>query len=148
MAAQRPRPAHLRLKHTRGARRNWPIRSRRPPTPQPPSPEEDDGGENKGGGNNGGNGGSDATDETPPDTRITKSPPRKAHKTTAKFKFSATEAGATFQCKLDRKPFKSCRSPKTYKKLKPGKHVFKVRAIDKAGNVDPTPAERKFTVLR
>lgn len=56
--------------------------------------------------------------------------------------------GSTFQCKLDRKPFKKCSSPKTYKKVKPGKHVFRVRAIDKAGNVDPTPAKRKFTVLR
>jgi hypothetical protein len=44
--------------------------------------------------------------------------------------------------------FKKCSSPKTYKKLKPGKHVFKVRAIDKAHNVDPTPAKRKFTILR
>ena len=42
---------------------------------------------------------------------------------------------------------KSCKSPKKYKKLKPGKHVFKVRAIDKAGNVDPTPAKKKFKVL-
>lgn len=37
---------------------------------------------------------------------------------------------------------------KTTVKFKPGKHVFKVRAIDKAGNVDPTPAKRKFTVLK
>ncbi|HWN73256.1 MAG TPA: NosD domain-containing protein [Solirubrobacterales bacterium] len=87
-------------------------------------------------------------DKIPPDTRIVKGPPKKTHKTTATFKFKATEGSATFQCKLDRKPFKPCRSPKTYKKLKPGKHVFKVRAIDKAGNVDPTPAKRKFTILR
>jgi hypothetical protein len=30
--------------------------------------------------------------------------------------------------------------------LKPGKHVFKVRATDKAGNVGAA-AKRKFTVL-
>jgi CSLREA domain-containing protein len=107
------------------------------------------GGSNGGGSNNngGGNGGG-ATDKTPPDTKIVKGPPKKTHKTTAKLKFTATEGGSTFQCKMDRKPFKNCRSPKTYKKLKPGKHVFKVRAIDRAGNVDPTPAKRKFTVLR
>jgi CSLREA domain-containing protein len=101
------------------------------------------------GGNNGGgnNGGGNVTDKTPPDTRITKAPPKKTRKTTVKFKFSATEAGSSFQCKMDSKPFKPCRSPKTYKKLKPGKHVFKVRATDQAGNVDPTPAKRKFTVL-
>jgi CSLREA domain-containing protein len=109
------------------------------------------GGNNGGGssgGNNGGGNGGGGKDTTPPDTKIVKGPPKKTHKTTAKFKFTANEAGSTFQCKMDRKPFKPCRSPKTYKKLKPGKHVFKVRATDRAGSVDPTPAKRKFTVLR
>ena len=87
-------------------------------------------------------------DRTPPDTRITKGPPKRTHKRTAVFKFVSTEAGSTFQCKLDRKPFKGCRSPKKYKRLKPGKHVFKTRAIDAAGNVDPTPAVRRFKVLK
>jgi CSLREA domain-containing protein len=103
------------------------------------------GGGNNGGGNGGGNG--NPKDKTPPDTKILKGP-KKTHKRTVKFKFASTEAGSTFQCKLDKKPFKTCASPKKYKKLKPGKHVFKVRAIDKAGNVDPTPAKRKFTVLK
>jgi hypothetical protein len=102
-----------------------------------------------GGGNNGGGGGKGGNkDTTPPDTKITKGPPKKTHKTTAKFKFTSSEAGSTFECKLDKGKFKKCGSPKTYKKLKPGKHVFKVRAIDKAHNVDPTPAKRKFTILR
>jgi hypothetical protein len=87
-------------------------------------------------------------DKTPPDTRITKGPPGRTHKRTVKFKFTSTEANSTFQCKLDRKPFKTCRSPKKYKRLKPGKHAFKVRAIDPAGNVDPTPAVRRFKVLK
>jgi CSLREA domain-containing protein len=104
------------------------------------------GGGNNNGGNNGGNGA--AKDKTPPDTKIVKGPPKKTHKRTAKFKFTSTEAGSTFQCKMDRKPFKACASPKKFKKLKPGKHVFQVRAIDRAGNVDKTPAKRKFTVLR
>jgi hypothetical protein len=60
---------------------------------------------------------------------------------------NCTLRAAIEESKLDGKPFKSCRSPKTYKKLKSGKHVFKVRATDRAGNVDPTPAKRKFTVL-
>jgi CSLREA domain-containing protein len=110
------------------------------------SASESGGGGGGGGGNGGGPGG--GKDTTPPQTTITKGPPKKTHKTTVKFKFSSSEAGSTFECKLDRKPFKKCRSPKTYKKLKPGKHLFKVRAIDKAGNVDPTPAKRKFTVLK
>jgi hypothetical protein len=103
--------------------------------------EASDGG---GGGNNGGGGG--APDTIAPTVKITKGPKAKSTSTTAKFKFKASEAGSTFQCKLDKGKFKSCRSPKTYKKLKPGKHLFKVRATDKAGNVGK-PAKRKFTVL-
>ncbi len=97
-----------------------------------------------GGGNNGGGGG--AADTTAPTVKITKGPKAKSASTIAKFKFKASEAGSSFQCKLDKGKFKSCRSPKTYKKLKPGKHLFKVRATDKAGNVGK-PAKRKFTVL-
>ena len=86
-------------------------------------------------------------DKTAPQTKIVKGPKAKTHSTTARFKFNSNESGSSFQCKLDKKPFKACKSPKKYKKLKPGKHVFKVRAIDKAGNVDGSPAKRKFTVL-
>ena len=33
-------------------------------------------------------------------------------------------------------------------KVKPGKHTLEVRAIDQAGNVDPTPAKAKWKVKR
>jgi CSLREA domain-containing protein len=81
-----------------------------------------------------------------PQTTILKGPKARTHSTTAKFKFSSSEKGAKFECKLDKKKFKPCKSPKTYKALKPGKHVFKVRAV-KGKSVDPTPAKRKFKVL-
>jgi CSLREA domain-containing protein len=81
-----------------------------------------------------------------PNTRITQGP-RKTHATTVKFKFVSTEDGSKFECKLDRQKFKACKSPKKYKRLKPGKHVFKVRAV-KGGNADPTPAKRKFKILK
>lgn len=85
-------------------------------------------------------------DTTAPTAKITKAPKAKSASTTAKFKFNSNEGGSKFQCKLDKGKFKTCKSPKTYKKLKVGKHVFKVRATDKAGNVGK-PAKRKFTVL-
>jgi CSLREA domain-containing protein len=112
-----------------------------PADPSPPTP----GGGGSGGGNNGGGSGGTA-DTTVPKVTITKAPKAKSASTTAKFKFKSNEAGSKFQCKLDKGKFKNCRSPKTYKKLKLGKHVFKVRAIDRAGNVGK-PAKRKFTVL-
>lgn len=97
-------------------------------------------------GGGGGSGGGSATDLIPPQTTILRGPKPKATNRTRTFSFVSSEPGSTFECKLDRKPFGKCRSPKTYKKLKPGKHVFQVRAVN-GGRVDPTPAKRKFTVL-
>lgn len=79
------------------------------------------------------------TDTAPPNTRIVSGPPRVTFKREAKFRFASTEAQPSFQCKLDQKQWRGCRNP--YKRsVKAGKHLFKVRAIDRFGNVDPTPA--------
>jgi len=85
-------------------------------------------------------------DTTKPKVTIKKAPKAKSTATTAKFVFSANEAGSKFKCKLDKKAFANCGSPKTYKKLKPGKHVFKVKATDAAGNVSAV-VTRSFSVL-
>jgi hypothetical protein len=78
-------------------------------------------------------------DRQPPNTRIVKGPARDSYEREAKFRFASTEAQSSFQCKVDKGRWKGCRNP--YKRtVKPGKHVFKVRAIDRFGNVDPTPA--------
>jgi hypothetical protein len=53
---------------------------------------------------------------------------------------------STFLCKLDKKAFATCRSPKTYKNLKPGKHKFQVKARDMTGELDPSPAIQKFKI--
>lgn len=81
-----------------------------------------------------------------PETTIVKGPRGKVAARTAKFRFVSSDSGSRFECKLDNKPFRKCRSPKKYKKLKPGRHVFRVRAIDPAGNVDLTPAKRRWRV--
>jgi len=107
-------------------------------------PKKEGGG---GSGGSGGSGGKTGGSEKPvPQTTITKGPKGKTHSTTSKFKFVSNLSGSTFECRLDKGKFKACKSPKTYKKLKPGKHVFKVRA-KKGGVADPTPAVRKFKVL-
>jgi hypothetical protein len=78
-------------------------------------------------------------DRRPPDTRIVKGPARSTYETKAKFRFASTEAQSSFQCKVDKKKWAGCRNP-AKRTVKPGKHLFKVRAIDRFGNVDPTPA--------
>src|SRR5512132_656162 len=86
-------------------------------------------------------------DRKPPNTRITSAPPTTTSSRSARFKFRSTEKGSQFQCKTDwRKGWWTCRSPKTYTPLKPGRHTFEVRAIDRAGNVDRTPAKKVWTI--
>jgi hypothetical protein len=88
-------------------------------------------------------------DLTAPDTRIDKGPPRKTRKRFATFLFSSNEPGVSFQCSLDGKPFGACTSPLTLRKLKRGKtHTFQVRALDAAGNLDASPAAKKWRVKR
>ena len=53
-----------------------------------------------------------------------------------------------FQCKVDRKKFKRCSSPKTFKSLKPGRHTIQVRARDTAGNKEAKAVKRKFKIVR
>ena len=86
-------------------------------------------------------------DTSPPNTLIVKAPARRIRTRRARFTFRSTEAG-TFRCKVDRKAFASCRSPLILRGLKLGRHTLKVRAVDAAGNADPTPATRTFKVLR
>jgi hypothetical protein len=66
----------------------------------------------------------------------------------ASFAFVSSEAGATFRCKLDRHREVACSSPKAYRRLGYGKHTFKVRAVDAAGNADRTPATFRFSIPR
>jgi hypothetical protein len=83
-------------------------------------------------------------DTVAPDTTITGGPSGTVASTTATFTFSSTEAGSTFQCQFDGAGFGSC--PASYTGLGQGSHTFQVRAVDAAGNVDPTPASQTFTV--
>jgi hypothetical protein len=85
-------------------------------------------------------------DKTAPQTKIKSGPKGTTGSDKAKFKFSSSEGGSKFQCRLDRKAWGSCKSPRTYKNLKNGQHTFRVRAKDKAGNVDATPAKRTWSV--
>jgi hypothetical protein len=53
--------------------------------------------------------------------------------------------GATFQCAVDGKAFKTCKSRFT-KHYKVGKHVVLVRAVGADGGTDLTPTKVKFKV--
>jgi uncharacterized repeat protein (TIGR01451 family) len=84
-------------------------------------------------------------DGTAPETAVTDGPAGELRSRTATFAFTATEE-ATFECSLDHLQWRSCASPTTYDGLASGAHLFQVRATDRAGNVEPDPAERTFSV--
>lgn len=106
------------------------------PPPSPPKPPEPEPRRPRG-------------DSTPPATLLGRRPAALLFATGPRrrvaFAFSASEAGARFRCRLDRQPFRPCRSPRAYQ-VRPGRHAFRVYAIDSAGNRDRSPALFRFRV--
>jgi hypothetical protein len=86
-------------------------------------------------------------DAAAPQTRFTSKPAKIVTTRTVRFKFTSDEPGSTFRCKLDRLAWRACTSPDKLK-VKVGRHTFKVRATDAAGNTDPTPAVYRFKRVR
>ena len=86
-------------------------------------------------------------DETPPQTTITGGPSGDTTDSTPTFQFESSEAGSAFTCQIDGGAAVACSSPYTTGTLAQGPHTFSVAATDAAGNTDPTPATRSFTVV-
>jgi hypothetical protein len=117
---------------------------------------EDKGGGGGGGGDGGGGGGSTGSGAAgpPPPPAVAKvalkvkivfAPEKTIEVTTVKFKFAVTNVSAAmFECKLDGAKWAKCVSQKIYRKLKVGKHTFRVRAVA-AGLTGPVTKYR-FTV--
>jgi hypothetical protein len=57
--------------------------------------------------------------------------------------FSSDEPYTTFECHLTR--WGRCRPGQRTWHIRPGRRTFRVRALDAAGNVDPTPAVKTVT---
>ena len=69
---------------------------------------------------------------------------KRSEKNKAKFKFRSDEANSSFECRLDDGEFEDCDSPQKYRGLDPGRHRFRVRATDAAGNTDGSPARYRW----
>lgn len=85
-------------------------------------------------------------DTTAPNTTITNGP-TDSESTDATVAFTSSEAGSTFECRLDADAWAGCVSPKAYSGLAVGTHTVAVRAIDTAGNIDGSPATVTWSVL-
>jgi len=74
-------------------------------------------------------------DTTPPPTpTITQHPTDPTSSSTVTFAFDDSEAGVSFECRLDVAAWTPCSSPTTYTGLGAGPHDFYVRAVDAAAN--------------
>lgn len=104
-------------------------------------------GDGGGGGGAGGGGAGEPGKRGAPQTTLRGKPPKRSRDRTPTFRFAADEAGAKFECRIDKRPFRSCKSPYTAKPLAPGSHVFKVRARGASGLADPSPAPYAFRIL-
>ncbi len=85
-------------------------------------------------------------DATPPDTSFSSLPPNPSNDHTPEFGLAASESGATFECSLDGAPFAACATPFAPPNIAGGDHALAVRAVDMAGNADPTPAQHAFAL--
>jgi hypothetical protein len=86
-------------------------------------------------------------DSTSPDTTITAGPSGVMSTSEATFEFSSSEAGSSFECRLDSAAWAKCSSPTMYSGLADASHTFDARATDAAGNTDASPATRTWTVV-
>lgn len=98
-------------------------------------------GSSGGAGGTGGGGGNAGLE-----TFLRHKPARRTHDSTPTLRFAASDDTARFECKLDGKPYRSCRSPFTTRPLRPGRHRFLVRARS-GGELDATPASWRFRLL-
>lgn len=81
-------------------------------------------------------------DTVAPNTRFTSKPASVVRTAKVRFRFTATGA-SRYQCRLDARAWRACTSPRVITVTR-GRHVFAVRGIDQAGNVDLTPARYRF----
>jgi subtilisin family serine protease len=116
---------------------NWGIEALPVPPPQPPvdnTPPEPP-----------------PVDATFPGTSLRKRPAKVIRTTlgnaTAVFVFGSDESGATFLCRVDQGPWRTCPA-RFVRRYRVGKHVVRVVARDAAGNSDPTAVVYGFRVKR
>ena len=86
-------------------------------------------------------------DRSAPESLISSGPRRFTREATVRLSLDASEPGASMACRLDLGTWQPCTRTPSFGPLSEGAtHTVAVRATDVAGNTDPTPATRGFTV--
>jgi thermitase len=109
------------------------------------------GGGGGGGVTSGGGGSGGSTTSRRPNTFFNRKPGRVVRtartSATVVFRFGSDQAGVSFVCALDRSSFVPC-GKRYAPRLLPGSHVLKVKAVNRDGAVDATPAVARFRLAR
>ncbi|KAA0265429.1 MAG: hypothetical protein EDQ89_13255, partial [Acidobacteria bacterium] len=87
-------------------------------------------------------------DCSPPGTRIDAAPGDPTSDPVPRLRFSGSGGASGFECARDGGAYAPCASPLELPGLAEGAHRVAVRAVDAAGNRDPSPASASFTVDR
>jgi hypothetical protein len=130
------------------------------PPPPPPPDEGGSGGQPEGGGTSTGGTSGGKTGKTPgggkggieyvvPEIKITFGPAFKTRLRRPVFRFAdmTGQPGTNFFCRVDKQRWKGCASPVKVKKLKLGRHVFAVKAVNAVGVPAARPLKRALKVV-
>jgi subtilisin family serine protease len=102
-----------------------------------------------GGSGSGSSGNGASSSSSKPNTFFNRKPGRvvRTEKPRARvvFRFGSSKADSSFRCELDSVEYKPCLK-RFVRRLLPGRHVLKVKAVTSDGVADPTPAIAKFRV--
>ncbi|GEP40036.1 hypothetical protein NPS01_36990 [Nocardioides psychrotolerans] len=84
----------------------------------------------------------------PPQTRITGGLPQHGFVLARRpeVRYASSAEGSTFACRIDTRTLDCSAAGVVLSGLEPGMHTFRVAARDASGQVDATPASRRFTV--
>ena len=85
-------------------------------------------------------------DTVAPETTLTAGPPSADNSVMATFAFRSAERSVFFDCSLDNAGYLPCVSGASFGPVGDGPHAFSVRARDRAGNIDSSPAVYAWTV--
>jgi hypothetical protein len=81
-----------------------------------------------------------------PNTIVDAAPAGTVNTPDVSIAFSASEDGASFECRLDGAPWEPCTSPALLVGLADGAHTYEVRAADAGGLADPTPVVARWVL--
>ncbi len=85
-------------------------------------------------------------DTVAPNTTLTEQPPVADNSVDVRFDFESSEDNVTYECRVDSGDFAACLPDDMFGPLGDGAHSFAVRAVDRAGNFDNSPATYAWAI--